>query len=208
MEIEFKKTQLDSKFEYNANVKRALVLTLLLFLIAVNLSPRVNVQMQDRPQPDIEIQVEDIPVTRQTFVAPPPLKPAVPVPSEVESIPEDATIEPTTLSNTNFFADVPDGFAGPTASVVTPPKPISWVFPEYPKEVKKKGIRGVVRLSIHINEKGKVSEVVVLENTTGSKACADAAIAAAYDSRFFPAKQAGKAIDYWMTQPYRFDYGK
>ncbi|RMF58816.1 MAG: TonB family protein, partial [Calditrichaeota bacterium] len=72
----------------------------------------------------------------------------------------------------------------------------------------KKGVHGVVKLSIHVDEKGRVTEVVVVENTTGSEKCAQAAVDAAYGSRFYPAKEGNKAVSFWISQPYRFDLRK
>lgn len=161
--------------------------------------------IEEKPLPNIIIDIENIPATRQVHRNPPPPKPTIPVPTDEESIPEDITIEETTLKYTNTFDDTPEGIPGITGISLSPPKPIAWVFPEYPEEEKKKGVRGIVKLSLHIDEKGKVIEVIVLENTTESEKCAQAAIEAAYGSRFFPAREGNKPVSYWLSQPYRFD---
>ncbi|MFQ5674745.1 MAG: energy transducer TonB [bacterium] len=162
--------------------------------------------MEEAEPPNIVINVENIPITNQTRIKPPPPRPTVPVPSEDESIPEDATIEETTLKYANIFED--EGPPGMPSTRFIPPKPIAWVFPEYPEEEKKKGVHGVVKLSIHIDEKGKVIEVVVLDNTTNSEKCAQAAVDAAYGSRFRPARDGARTVNFWITQPYRFDIKK
>lgn len=201
MEFEYKKIKADFKFQYSLNIKKSLTLSLLFFLIVIHLSPDVELAPQEKGSPTVLIHVEDIPMTRQAYRPPPPPKPAIPIPSDDESIPEEETIEETTLKYTIFEAE-----ATPIPGItLTPPKPIAWVFPEFPEEEKKKGVSGVVKLSLHINEKGKVINVIVMDNTTGSEKCAQAAIEAAYGSRFFPAEEGNKPVDYWISQPYRFD---
>jgi TonB family protein len=126
------------------------------------------------------------------------------VPTDNETVPEELTIEETTLKYTNYFDDTPE-FTGLMTTVMVPPKPIAWVFPKYPKEDKDKGVYGTVKLSIHVDETGRVIDVVVLSNSTGSERCAQAAVNAAYGSRFIPAKEGRKAVRFWITQPYTFD---
>ena len=202
--IDFQKIKADFHAQFSINIKKALVVTLVFLNLLVAISPRIKLSVEEVVPPNIIIHVENIPITRQTRMKPPPKKPTVPVPSEDETIPEDVTIEETTLKYTNIFDDSP-GVPGITGTNITPPKPIAWVFPEYPKEEKKKGVQGVVKLSIHIDDKGKVVEVVVLDNTTNSEKCAQAAVDAAYGSRFRPAKEGNRAVQFWITQPYRFD---
>lgn len=208
MEIEFKKTKADSKSQYLRNFEKSLILVLVFFILLIYLSPRVEVGTEAKLVPNIMISLENIPITRQVARRPPPPKPTVPVPSDDESIPEDETIVETTLKYDTFFDQFPEGFSSISSTPLTPPRPIAWVFPEYPEDEKKKGIQGVVKLSIHINEKGHVIEVIVIDNSTGSEKCAQAAIEAAYGSRFLPAREGMKPISYWITQPYRFDLKK
>jgi len=201
---DLKKTKSDSPEQYGINIRKSLVITLLFFNLVVLFSPRVNVQVEQPDPPKIIIDVADVPPTKQARRSPPPPKPTVPVPSDKESVPEDATIEETTLKYTTVYDDLPGTpeFAGVP---VTPPRPIAWVFPEYPESEKERGVHGVVKLSLHVDETGRVVEAIVLDNTTGSRKCAEAAKEAALGSRFFPAKEGGKPVDYWITQPYRFD---
>ena len=199
--INFQKIKADFHSQFPINIRRALVITLAFFNLVVFISPQIKLNIEKVMQPNIIIYVENIPITRQTRIKPPPPKPTVPIPSEDETIPEDVTIEETTLKYTNIFDDSP-GIPGTT---ITPPKPIAWVFPEYPKDEKKKGVHGVMKLRIHIDNKGKVVEVIVLDNSTSSEKCAQAAVEAAYGSRFRPAKEGNRAVNFWIIQPYRFD---
>lgn len=207
MPVEFEKTEPDFHSSYGSNIKRAVILTLFLFNLIALFSPRLEMSSREQELPPIIISAENIPLTRQAHRMPPPPKPTVPIPSDDESIPEDETIEETTLQYTTIF-DLSEGVPSMTGLRVIPPKPIAWVFPEYPDEDKKKGVEGVVKLSIHVDKNGRVIEVVILENTTNSENCAAAAIEAAYASRFFPAKEGSEAVSFWISQPYRFDIKK
>jgi len=193
----------DDPSEYRTNLEKSLVVVLLSLQVLVFTSPRLTLHPDEPALPQITIDVENIPVTRQLHRSAPPPKPTVPVPSDDETIPEEETIVETDLKLTTFF-DNSDGLASPSVTL-TPARPIAWVFPEYPEEEKKKGVEGIVKLSIHIDASGKVVEVIVLENTTNSDKCARAAVEAAYGSRFFPAREGGKTVGSWISQPYRFD---
>jgi len=193
----------DAHSQYRINLEKAIVVVLLSLQILVFTFPQLNFYPEKPAVPQIIIDVENIPVTHQVRKSAPPPKPTVPIPSDDETIPEDVTIAETDLKLTTFF-DKTDGLASPSVTL-TPARPIAWVFPEFPEEEKKKGVKGMVNLSIHIDASGKVVEVLVLENTTNSDKCAKAAVEAAYGSRFFPAREGGKAVGSWISQPYRFD---
>jgi TonB family protein len=70
--------------------------------------------------------------------------------------------------------------------------------------LQKKGIQGMVKLHLHVDGSGKVVEAIILENTTNSSLCEQAAKAAALKCRYLPAKSAGKSIDVWITRTYTF----
>lgn len=198
--------------QYRLRLEKSLTVTLLFFILLTLLSPRV--QLKPRlPEPvEITLQVEDIPATRQGAPRRPPRRPAVPIPVESESIPPDATIEETELNLANKIGDISsagrltDGIGG--GAQIIPPRPIALVLPEYPEEDKRKKVEGVVKVSLHIDETGRVIDAVVVENTTGSERCAAAALRAAKGTRFIPARRGGKPIPYWVTMPYTFSLPK
>lgn len=189
---------------YPKNRDISTIIALIICIITIRLAAEIDAL---KPfEPDVEIptvSVEDIPITRQGKKKPPPQKPAVPIPSDKEDIPEEETIEPIEFE---FFVDNgADGVGTPTR---VPPRPIAWVIPEYPEKEKKKGIKGEVKISIQIDDKGKVVDAVVVENTTGSELCAQSAIKAALASRFIPARVNGIPKEDWLIMPYRFDLSK
>ena len=193
---------------YQKQIRWAIVIALLLTISAFQLFPTMRWgKKQGENIVFATIEVENIPVTRQGTRKPPPPRPAVPIPSEDELFPEDLTIEETEL-DLNLYSDILGEGRAPGAPVVYQPRPIYEVIPDYPEELQRKGIQGIVKLHIHINKFGLVDQAVVLENTTGSKLCAESAKKAALQGRYLPAKSKGKPTDIWITRTYSFGITK
>ena len=193
---------------YRITIEKSLIITLCLIIISFLLFPTVKFKKSEKRVVHINIVVEDIPITKQGIFRPPPPKPSIPIPTEDESIPEDETIEETNLKFTISPVASSGGYEGFGTSSYIPPRPIAEVIPEYPKEDYKKGVTGIVKLHIKINSQGKVVDVVVLENTTNSERCANAAKQAAYQCQYIPARQGKKTISCWTTRTIKFDIPK
>ena len=71
-------------------------------------------------------------------------------------------------------------------------------------DLRKKGIEGVVMLSLYVNSTGSVDSVEVLQNTSRNKRLERYAIHAAYSSRYVPAKRDGNKIACWIQRRYEF----
>ncbi len=196
-----------AKKNYVRNRDIATIAALMLVILLMRLSNEVEVISRAPKIPTRLVTVENIPKTLHSRRKPPPARPAVPIPTDEETIPEDLTLEP--IDPTFFIESDDDGGGGEGdrglgAPTLTPPRPIAWVIPEFPASEKKRGVNGEVKLSLEIAPTGRVLQAVVLENTTGSALCAQAAVKAALASRYIPAKEDGKPVTYWHTQVYRF----
>ena len=197
-----KDPRVDLHARYELTLKKSLALSLLLITIIFLLFPKFEAaKKQISQQIDVVLDIEDIPVTRQGRRSPPPAEPAVPIPTEEESIPEDLTIEPTQLSY-NYVAASEEGRG---VGVTIGPRPIEDVFPEYPEEEKKKGIQGVIELYLKVDIYGNVVDVKVLRNTTNSLKLLQAAIRAAYRTKFMPARKGSQPVTIWTTRVYKFE---
>jgi len=193
---------------YQKTIHVATIVALAMTISIFELFPTLNWEKNEEPIIVVtSLQVENIPITRQGTRKPPPPKPAVPIPSDDELIPEDVTIEETEL-DLNLYSPLQGegGISG--APFVFQPRPIYEVIPEYPQELQRKGIQGRVKLHIHVNKYGFVDQVVILENTSGSPICARAAKTAALQGRYVPAKSQGKPTDIWITRVYSFGVSK
>jgi TonB family protein len=194
--------------QYQILLEKSTILALLLVIILFLIFPKIKV---DKP---IEMKrigtvltLEEIPVTRQGSARKPPPRPVVPIPSEDDIIPDDVTIDDTELSFENFASTLGSGSALEPISIFQP-RPIFEVIPEYSEDLQKKGIEGVVKLHLHIDQSGQVIDVIILENTTGSAVCANAAKEAALKGRYIPAKKDDKPTDLWIARTYTFGLQK
>ena len=198
----------DREEHYQRNLRVAAIVALTVVIFVFQIFPRMSWK-KETPKVIViaSLHIENIPVTRQGTRKPPPPKPAVPIPSDDELIPEDVTIEKTEL-DLNLYSPIEGEDGPPGAPIVYQPRPIFEVIPEYPQELQKKGIQGIVKLHIHINKQGLVDQVVVIENTTGSLLCSRSAKNAAMQGRYMPAKSRGKPTDIWITRTYSFGISK
>lgn len=148
--------------------------------------------------------VEDIPITKQGIPRKRPPRPQAIIPVTEEVVPEDEIIEDLDILSVNSSEGRSGFSSGEGFSVEILPRPLAEVFPEFPKEAIEAGSDGVVLLHLLINETGSVSEIVVLENTTGSVLCAVAAKNAARRNKFIPAQKSGKNVAMWIEKSYVF----
>jgi periplasmic protein TonB len=83
-----------------------------------------------------------------------------------------------------------------------PPVPVRTVAPEYPDEMRRAGVSGVVMVNCMIDEKGNVTETSVEKST--APAFERPALDALKKWKFKPAKQDGVAISVRVTIPMKF----
>ncbi|MBN1479750.1 TonB family protein [candidate division KSB1 bacterium] len=203
MQKEFEK----QKRVYKRNIEKSLLISLVFFLALVHIFPKTfERKPKELPPLPFVFEIEDIPVTTQTIRKgrPQPQKPVIPIASEDPDIPPDATIDETLID-----WDAGDAIFGTSGLSVgsadtIQPRPIVQVLPEYPKELQKQNIRGFVKVMLYINEKGRVEEAVVVENTTASEVCEQAALEAAKRSFYKPASIGKKNVATWVSCTYSF----
>lgn len=82
-----------------------------------------------------------------------------------------------------------------------PPKIKTSIKPKYPKEAKDAGLEGSVEVKIFINEKGQVTQTIILKGIDGLN---DAAIEAINKAKFEPAKKNGKKTGVWVPTRIKF----
>ncbi len=194
------------KLAYRTTIKKSLVISLAFLLILLHILPK-NVEHKKKALPVVPFtfEIEEVPITRQQVRrGVRPQKPLVPVPSEEPDIPVDETIDETIIDWN--VGDSPFGVGGLTMgrADTIPPRPIVQVLPEYPRELLKQNVRGIVKLMLWVNEKGRVEEAVVVENGTGNEECAKAALEAAKKNSYLPATIGKKKVASWVACTYSF----
>ncbi|NOZ55653.1 MAG: TonB family protein [Calditrichaeota bacterium] len=196
----------DALSRYEARLERAVVATLVLLIVFFVAFKEVRVQRQ-KPAPVAirALTVEEVPATRQGSRRPPPRRPAVPIPSESEDLPEDETIEETTLQEGSGERASQGSSEGVGGEVFYLPRTIRDVIPEYPEKLRGK-VKGVVKLMLEVGPDGRVRKVLVVENSTGSPVLEKAAVKAARQCLFWPPRDAkGRPVSVWVPKLYRFE---
>ena len=197
-----KNPKVDLRSQYKVVFEKALVLSLALHLFVFLTYTKVEVTPYASIAKQVVVEVQDIPETQQLKKLPPPPRPAVPIESESEDLPEDVTIETTEL-RVDVAPPPPPPMADEFVAYDTPPKLIKLVKPRYPDIARKAGIEGMVILKILVDVDGKVVDAKVLKSL-GNVGCDEAAIEAAKKCAFEPALQRDKPVKVWVSYPVRF----
>ena len=175
--------------------------------------PEMEVQQVETKREQIVINLEDIPETRQLQRPPPPPRPAVPIETEDENVPDDVTIEDTVLDFDDVLIDLPPPPGTLVESAPVEEEPIEFwavedkptitkqVPPSYPEIARKSGIQGTILVRVLIGPDGKVREAEVLR---GKEIFHNAALSAVKQYEFSPARQNDRPVPVWMALPIRF----
>ncbi len=202
----YKNPEVDLKRKAQKWFEIALVITLgfviLIFYAFKEFEPKYRLQKKV----DVKIQVEEIPQTQQFQKPPPPKRPAIPIESEDEDIPEDLTIEEQNIDFTQPVEELPpppeeEEPIVPFHALSEKPVVIKRVEPVYPELARKAGIEGRVIVKVLINTKGDVEKVEVIKS---HPLLDQAAIEAAKQFKFKPGKQRDRYVKVWMTIPFNF----
>lgn len=211
--IRNKQPESDIKRHYRNTLEQsfaiAIALTIICFLTVRGFSTKTNFVNPE----NLVLQVEEIPITKQSYKPPAPPRPAVPIAASDEDIPDDETIDDTEIN----FAEIPAPPDEPIADdseeifVVydTPPTPIggfSEIYKHviYPELAIKAGLEGVVYLKCLINTKGEVEQTQVLKPSGSEIGFEEAAQAAMTKVRWHPAQQRDRNVKVWVSVPVRF----
>lgn len=199
------------KLRYASKVRMSVVLTFLMHILGAVFLPSLEqggVQAREVIEP---LLVEQIPPTTQVKRPPPMTRPAVPIETEDESIPDDVTIAETNLDLDAPIIDfVPTNFDSTSEleeeilefwAVEEQPKIAHRVNPVYPEMARRAGLEGQVILSFVVGADGRATDFVVLR---GAEIFREAAIEAATQFRFRPAKQNDRSVAVRMTLPLSF----
>jgi protein TonB len=97
----------------------------------------------------------------------------------------------------------PSAPSAPEEASVVPPRPADQPPPEYPREARRRGWEGRVRVWCAVDADGRVREVRLAESS-GYAVLDEAAMRAVRRWRFLPARQGGRAVPGEIIVPFRF----
>ncbi|MCD6117245.1 energy transducer TonB [bacterium] len=203
----------DLKAQYKRVIEFGLVLSLALHIILLQGYKKVKASSVKREVKLETIQVEDIPQTQQEKSAPAPARPTVPIASEDEDLPDDATIDDTDWQIDDETPPPPpppesDDDVPFFVAVDEQPSPIGGYSAiqkrlVYPEIAKKAGIEGQVVIYALVDEKGNVVRTKVVK-TLGPNGCDEAAISAIRAVKWKPAMQRDMPVKVWVSVPVNF----
>ncbi|KAA3616127.1 MAG: energy transducer TonB [Calditrichaeota bacterium] len=208
-----KNPEIDIKKSYKKTIEMSyaisILFTIVCFLYLRNFATQSNIQIPD----NITLEVEQIPVTKQFLRPPAPPRPAVPIASADEDIPDDETIDDTEVD----FSDIPAPPDKPVVSDLeeifvvydTPPQPIGgfgeiYKYVVYPEVAIKAGLEGTVYLKCLINTKGEVERTEILKSSGTDIGFEEAAQLALAKVQWKPAQQRDRSVKVWVSVPVRF----
>lgn len=209
--IRGKAPEADLRRRYNKVFGICTAITFILHTAVAVIFPTFAASASNRQKKQLIIENVDIPETRQIKRPPPPPRPAVPIETESEDVPDDVTIESTDLDFDDALVDLPP--PPPPGSeeeeeeilefymVEQKPELVHSVAPVYPEIARKAGLTGKVFLKFLVDKTGRVSNVSVLR---GQEIFRQAAIDAILQFKFKAAQQNDKPVSVWMTQPISF----
>jgi protein TonB len=194
------------KAGYNRYLRNALYATLVLHFVGIYFSPPFEFN------PYVLKEQEFIAInTAEDFELPPPPKeidqPVVPIAAEEgEEVDEDTEIAPTSFDRIENLPPPPPPPSESSSEFYAfdePPVLIRMVPPNYPALARQAGIEGTVLLRVVVGTDGKVENATVIQSDV-TPAMEKAAIAAARQFLFKPAKQRTVPVRASMAVPIRF----
>ncbi|MDW7682144.1 MAG: energy transducer TonB [bacterium] len=208
-----KNPEVDLRLKYKKAIELSLVISLALCIIIFQAFKKFEHKKSIQDVEIIKIEAEEIPQTQQEKLPPPPSRPAIPIESESEDIPEDATIEETDIDFDEVPAPPPPPPETDPDEIIfvpydEPPEPIGGFAAiqrnlKYPEIARKAGIEGTVIIYAQISDKGDVIRTRVIK-ALGQSGCNEAAIEAIQSVKWRPAKQRDKPVTVWVSVPVRF----
>lgn len=212
--IRSKNPEADLKLAYQKTFRISTGITLGLHLLVIILFPIITFGTGAARPDQVIIQMEDIPETRQIQRPPPPPRPAVPIETTSDEVPDDVTIEDTDLDFDEVPVDLPP--PPPPGSTDGPPDDdevveffalenspaqIRKVDPKYPELARKAGLEGSVFVQFIVGRDGRVRQATVLR---GHEIFRQAALDAVLQWVYKPAIQNDKPVAVRMNVPLHF----
>ncbi|MDE2999791.1 MAG: energy transducer TonB [Gemmatimonadota bacterium] len=209
-----KNPEADLKRRYRQVLGVSFVLSIALLAGIAVLFPTLDIQATPSKPDQIIIQIEDLPETRQITRPPPPPRPALPIETEEENVPDDVTIETTDLELEDVPLDLPPPPTAESEAVLVEeeeilevwkveekPRLIRRALPVYPAFALRAGLQGSVMLKVLLGRDGRSEQIQVLKGEEIFHASAREAVS---KFLFEPARQSDRPVKVWLVIPIHF----
>ncbi|MEO0072507.1 MAG: energy transducer TonB [candidate division WOR-3 bacterium] len=189
---------------YGLAVRISTAIALALVNIVFLVLPKEFVYKAYELKKEVATIAEELPPELEKLAEPPPVeRPKLPVAAET---PEE--VEATTIEKTEFQeiikkpteTDIP---IVPFWSVEVKPQPVNIPKPNYPELAKQAGIEGDVVVKALVDVDGRIIDVEI-QKSSGNSSLDQAALEAARNAVFTPAKQRDQYVRVWVSIPFKF----
>ena len=209
-----KDPEADLKRRYGRVLGYSFVLSAAIHAGIAVLFPTLDIQATVSRPDQIVIQIEDLPETRQITRPPPPPRPAIPIETESEDVPDDVTIETTDLELEDVPVDLPPPPMAASEAILVEeeeildvwkveqkPTLIRKVNPVYPEFALRAGLEGSVMLKVLLGRDGKPERIQVLKGEEIFRKSAEDAVR---QFLFEPARQSDRPVKVRLVIPIHF----
>lgn len=209
-----KDPEADLKRRYRQVLGFSFVLSAAIHAGIAILFPTLEIQATPSKPDQIVIQVEDLPETRQLSRPPPPPRPALPIETESEDVPDDVTIETTDLELEDVPLDLPPPPTEESEAILVEeeeilevwkveqkPRLVRRAIPVYPQFALRAGLQGSVMLKVLLGKDGKAESIRVLKGEQIFRKSAEDAVR---NFLFEPARQSDRPVKVWLVIPIHF----
>jgi len=214
--VEIRKTPWTiARNSYKKTFELSLIAALLLLIGLLHALPTIHFGLAFGELDLTEFEVDDIPVTFQFRMPPPPPTPYVALPAETDALPEDAEVSPVDIDFAMLEAPPAPPAPDPYDEFVfipyeVPPRPVAGYQAiqkrvKYPAVALRNHIEGHVVLGILVDELGRPDKITILKKSKYDVGFEAAAIKAVQKIRWKPARQRDKAVKVWVAMPIRFN---
>jgi periplasmic protein TonB len=220
--LNLKKPGADVTANYTISLQTGLIISLLAMITLFRIDLQTDLKEIEFNQRDEVISIEEIVQTEQLTRPPPPPRPPVPVEVPNDMLVEDIELNLDASLDLSDVLELPPAPPAPPASKkvekeIEEPEVFIAVeeMPEligglesvqkmivYPEIAKKAGIEGRVFVQFVIDEKGNVTNPIVLKGIGGG--CDEAALEAVKKAKFTPGKQRGRPVKVQYSIPIVF----
>jgi len=189
---------------YSQSFRLGMIAALIFILLAFLLLPKEFTVTPYSLKKEITTVMEELPPELEKLAEPPPVaRPQLPVAAAVPEEAQATTIAPTEFTEITKKPDITEVPIVPFWKVEEKPRPEYIPQPPYPEVARLAGIEGQVVVEALVDVDGKIIDVRVLKSS-GNQALDEAAVRAARDARFTPAKQRDMLVRVWISIPFQF----
>ncbi len=194
----------DEDIYYSRSFRFGMIASLIFHLAVFVVLPREFLVNPYTLRKEVATVMEELPPELEKIAEPPPVqRPQLPVAATVPEEVEATTIAPTEFTEITKKPDLTEVPIVPFWKVEVKPKPEYLPQPDYPELARQAGIEGNAVVEALVDVDGKIIDAKILKSS-GNEALDQAAVKAAQNARFTPAKQRDMFVRVWVSIPFRF----